>query len=378
MTAKEKSELQKAVVDATPANAIGRWLLAPRCGKTKVAIDYIKRENPASILWVTPSAELADMNNMKDGIVSEFHKWKAKRYIPKLQTVTWMSLDKIEGYYDLIILDEEQFATENNITVLLDKTVSYTSLISMTGTATKHKEKQELYRRLGLKPIYNISINEAVDIGLLSNYTIKVVEVGMSLEKNISAGNKSKQFMTSEQAQYSYLNNIANQAIYQRRKDAQFRILNRMRFIKKSGSKHLAAQFLIDTLQGRKLIFTGGIDQAEELCDYTYHSKTDNEHLLAFKNGEIDELALVNSGGTGHTYKAIDHLILVQADSDKNGLTSQKICRTLLDQKDYKATIWIVTLIGTQDEKWVDATLQSFDKKKIEYIRFKNLKNQQL
>ena len=131
----------------------------------------------------------------------------------------------------------------------------------------------------------------------------------------------------------------------------------------------------MNQLQGRKLVFASTIKQAEELSKFTYHSKTDNTDLLRFKNGLIDELVLVNSGGTGHTYRAIDHLILVQSDSDKNGLTSQKISRTLLEQKDYIATIWVISLIGTQDEKWVESTLQNFDKSKIEFLRFKNLEN---
>lgn len=375
MTNKEKAALQKEVIDATPSRPKGRWLLAPRVGKTKLGIDLIKRENPESILWVTPSAELADFNNTKDGIVSEFAKWKAKRYIKKLTTVTWMSLDKIEGHFGLIILDEEQHMTENNYRNIFLKNLTADSIVSMTGTPTKHENKLQLYKNLGLKPIYDISINEAVDIGLLSNYSMKIVEVSLGTEKNIQAGNKQKQWMTTEQAQYSYLNNLAKQAIYQKRRDVTFRILERMRFIKKSPSKFKVAEWLIKNLEGRKLIFSGSIDQAENLCDYTYHSKTDNTDLLRFKDGEIDELALVNSGGTGHTYKAIDHLILVQADSDKNGLTSQKICRTLLQQKDYEATIWVVSLIGTQDEKWVESTLQNFDKSKVEFLRFKNLEN---
>ena len=98
------------------------------------------------------------------------------------------------------------------------------------------------------------------------------------------------------------------------------------------------------------------------------------DDLRDFKEEKINSLALVNAGGTGHTYKNIDHLVLVQADSDKNGLTSQKIARTLLSQGKYKATIWIVCLLGTQDEKWIASTLENFDSSKIEYIEFKNLK----
>ena len=368
MNNKEKTKLQKEILDTLEPNCHGRAILAPRVGKTKLVIDLIKRDKPNSILWVTPSAKLAD-----EDIPKEFETWKAKRFIKKLTTTTWMSLNKIVGEYDLIVLDEEQFATENNLQNLLSGDLSG-NIFSMTGTETKHEDKLKLYQRLNLEVLYRLDINSAVDVGVLSNYTIKVVEVDMGTTKTVKAGTKDNPFMTSELANYEYLSKVAKQAIIQGRKDATFRILNRMRAIKNSPSKFEAAKYLVDNLEGRKLIFSASIKQAEALCNNTYHSKTDGEDLRAFQNGDIDEIAMVNAGGTGFTYKVIDHLILVQSDSDKNGLTSQKLARTLLAQKDYEATIWIVCLIHTQDEKWVESALKNFDKTKVEYIRFKNIK----
>lgn len=369
----EKNRLQKEIVDGLEYKPHGRLLLAPRVGKTKVIIDLIKRDKPESILWVTPSAELADMDNMKDGIVSEFIKWRAKRYIKKLTTVTWMSLHKVIGFYDMVVLDEEQHITESNAANLINRSIDYINIISMTGTATRNKEKHFIYSKLKLPILVNLSINEAVDIGLLANYTVNVVDVPMGREKNIDAGNKTKRFKTDEVSQYNYLTSVVQEAIYQGRKDTTFRILQRMRAIKDSPAKYEAAKYILSTLKGRILIFAATIKQAENLCQYTYHSKTDNTDLLKFKNGEIDRIALVNAGGTGHTYKEVDHLFLVQADSDKNGLTSQKISRSLLQQKNYKATVWILSLLQTQDEKWVKSALKRFDESKINYINYKNL-----
>ena len=370
MTNKEKTLLQKEVISVLPEVPHGRLLLAPRVGKTKIGIDIIKKVNPASILWVTPSADLAEKT-----LPLEFETWKAKKYLPKLTTSTWASLDKIVGHKSLIILDEEQFATENNLQNLLSGDLTADCILSMTGTETKHEVKLDLYKALKLPVLYQMSINEAVDIGLLANYSIKVVEVSLGTVKNIPAGNKANPFLTTEIGQYDYLHKIAQQAMFQKRKDAPFRIMARMRAIYDSPSKTEAAKFLMEKLQGRKLLFCSSISQAEALCPNTYHSKTDAIALDKFKSGEIDEIAMVNSGGVGQTYKAIDHLIMVQADSDKNGLTSQKLCRTLLDQKDYKANIWLLSLIGTQDEKWIESTLENFDKTKVEYVRFINLKN---
>lgn len=369
MTDKEKSELQKEIVDGLPLCPHGRLILAPRVGKSKIAIDIIKKGKPKSILWVTPSAELAEVD-----IPKEFKIWKAEKYLKCLQTTTWMSLHKVEGKFDLIILDEEQFITEANAVNLINGSLSG-QIISMTGTETKHADKQMLYSALNLKVLYRLSVNAAVDMGLLSNYSVSVVDIDMDrTSKVIKGGSKDKPFMTTEFANYQYVDRIAQQAIFQKRKDATFRILARRRAIINSPSKDKVTKYLWDTLKGRKLFFCSSIEQANSITEQTYHSKTDNKYLQQFIKGEIDEICMVNAGGTGFTYKSIDHLVIVQADSDKNGLTLQKVCRTLLAQGDYVAKIWILCLSGTQDESWVASTLKGLDKKKVEFVSAKNFK----
>jgi len=182
MNDKEKSALQKEIVASLPLKPHGRLLLAPRVGKSKLAIDIIKINKPTSILWVTPSAKLAT-----EDIPAEFITWKAKPFVAKLTTVTWMSLDKVFGHFDLIILDEEQFATENNLQNLLSGHLKYEYIISMTGTSTSHDVKLDLYKKLNLPILYELSINDAVDIGMLANYSIKVIEVSLGKEKTIKA-----------------------------------------------------------------------------------------------------------------------------------------------------------------------------------------------
>lgn len=361
MDIKAREELQKEIVDSLPLKPHGTLLLSPRLGKTKIVLDIIKANNPESILWVTPLGELAE----KD-IPNEFDKFKMKRYKKKLQTVTWASLSKVDGHKTMIILDEEQYATENNLINILSGKLSYDYIISMTGTESRTGNKQDLYRKLNLEILYNFDINQAVNADILADYTINVVKIPMSLDNNILAGNAKNRFYTSEEKQYAYLDKVVRNSHPAK---AMFPILARRRAIINSPSKDKIAKDLVANLSGRKLIFAGSIKQASELCPQTYHSKTDNTYLRMFINNEINTLSLVNSGGTGVTYTGIDHLILTQVDKDNNGLTSQKIARTLLKQgEDYKATIWILCLKETQDEVWVKSTLERFDESKVNYI----------
>lgn len=411
MEKREINALQREIVDSIDNDVSGRLLLSPRLGKTKIIIDIIKRDKPDTILWVTPSVQLAEVD-----IPQEFVTWKAKRYLPKLKTVTWSSLHKETGEYDLIILDEEQKITENNSVTLLDNTLRG-RILSMTGTPTKSSEKKDIYDALDLKILFDISINEAVDFNLLADYEIKVlefdydkkngylnkllknvmpigkyvlennkinfkegVEGSLSINKGTSSRGVELYFIKDKLFSikgYLLLDNsygklemngnkfmLKNGDIYK-----DINILPIFTEVKKYNQKHKIAKQLLNSLQGRVLIFCGSIKQAEDICEHTYHSKTDSKDLHKFVKGEIDTIAMVNSGGIGFTYKNIDHLILVQADSDRNGNTSQRIARTLLKQGDYKAKIWILCMKNTPDEKWVNKALENFDNNKIKRIK---------
>ena len=369
MTNKEKSDLQKEVLSSVGIGESGRLLLAPRTGKSKIIIDLIKRDKiKGKILWVTPTTKLAE-----EDIPAEFVKWKAKKYLPQLETTTWKGLVNAEGDVGLIVLDEEQFMTANNSKNLFNGRLTGDVIISMTGTESKSKDKKKLYEKLNLIVRYKISINKAVDIGLLSNYKINVVMVDLDDKKNIEVKYKDKRtkveksFMTSEENQYNYLTERLEKV------KTKYGLMHRRNVIGNSPSKLGAAKYIFNSLEGRNIVFAVSMKQAEDLCDYVYHGKTDDTDLKRFISGDVNKLAMVNKGGTGYTYTIIDNLLMTQIDSDVNGLTSQKIARTLLKQEDYEATIWITCLRKTQDEIWLASTLANFDEKKIEYINFKDL-----
>lgn len=349
-----REEVKKEIL-SLPPNLHGRLLLAPRLGKTSIVISLIKRDKPKKILWVTPLAELAEKV-----IPQEFITWKALKYLKNLQTVTWASLHTIEGEYDTIILDEEQHITENNIVNFLNGKITYRNIISMTGTPSKDNYKRQLYNLLKLPILYCVDINLASDLDILSDYEINVLQFPLSTKKDIVVKTKHSSFYTSEKAQYDY---------YSTKLDTQFGGLWRRRGLASTNTKKRVVQNLLKQISGRVLIFAPYIEIAEEISDKVYHGKSNNKkHFTDFIEKKSNELCLVNKGGTGVTYEDINHLIVVQADSDKNGLTTQKIMRCLL-KDGTKPTIWILCHENTQDEVWVDSTLENFKQEKIKFIK---------
>ena len=363
-----KNEIQKQIVDSLPNPAHGILKLAPRVGKTKIGIDIIKKEKPKKVLWVTPNSKLRDVD-----IPNEFKHWKAVTHLRKTDIICYASLAGHRGVYDKIILDEYQDLTEANSEPLFNGNITFNSIIGLSGTHPKHKEKLEIYKKLNLNILSEISIDEAVDKGLIAPYKIKVIECRLnSKDKDILAGNKDKPFMQTEQARYDYLTKLIRVKQFSGQNVPKFFYLNRMRFIYNLKSKTEFAKKFISKLKGRTLVFTGSIPQAEYLSKYTYHSKTDDKDYIKFQEGKIDTLACVNSGGVGSTYRNVDNFVIVQVNSDTKGDATQKIARSLVLQDNYVANIYILCVADTVDEDWKDKVISGFNKKNIEHLSYKN------
>lgn len=349
-------QIQKGIVESLPPKPHGRLHLAPRVGKTKIVVEIALRNKPKSILWVTPSRYLAD-----EIVPAECQKWGLNT--ETLFTTTYSSLKKISGHYEMIVLDEEQAITELNSTPLLEGVLTYDYIISMTGTPTKDYDKIKIYDRLKLKVLKSVDINEAVDKEILSNYEVKVWHLEPNESTKVKAGSKNNPFITTEAKNLRYLENKC------KLNPGSMMEMIRLRAISTSPTKEEFTRKLISKLKGRVIVFCGSIEQAKRVSPFgNYHSKTDDKDMLLFQNKQIELISMVNSGGIGYTYKDIDHLIVVQANSDINGNTSQKISRALLKQGDRVAVIHVICLDNTRDETWVERALLNFDRTKIRHI----------
>lgn len=353
-------------------NPHGILLLSPRLGKTRIGIELIKKFKFKSILWVTPNTKLRD----KD-IPEEFVKWKAKSFLKKTTIICYPSLINLKGSFDLIIFDELQDITSTNIEPLFNGNVTYSKILGLTGTLPKHKDKLDIYKLLKLKVLVEVGIEEAIDSDLIADYQINCIELHLdNVNKNIEAGNSQKRFYQTEVQKYDYLSKQINTWLYTtNEKTKRFFLLQRMRFINSCKSKNDYAKKLLEKLPGRTLIFTGGIEQAESICENTYHSKTTDEKLNQFIDGKIDKLACVNAGGVGFTYRNVDNILITQVNSNKKGQIVQKIARGLVKQEGYKANIYILYLKNTVDENWLNSSLEDFNTDKVKYLH-KNFINE--
>ena len=373
-----KSKIQEECLDKARKVNYSMVVAATGVGKSKIAVDYAKeivKENPlAKILIIVPTEKLRD-ENWKE----EFKKWEADGiWANNIDRSCYVSANKyIENNYDLVILDEIHNITPNNALFFSQNVVH--KAIGLTATLPSDLEKTEiLFNELDFQVVKTISLEQAVELGLVSPYNIKVIEVDLNnKDKDIKAGNKAKPFFQTEYAAYKYLDSTINRMMFSRSPALKFKLLQRMRFIYNLESKTKAAEYLLENVipeQERTIIFSGGIKQAERLNEHYFHSKTNDADLNSFKEGEINRLSCVNSLNEGHNIANLDNALVVQLNSKELNLV-QRIGRVIRYREGHEATIYILMASNTQDEKWVNKALANFDKSKIEFIRYKNLVN---
>jgi len=344
-----------------------------RCGV--LAAKHVVKDNPkAKILLVVPTETLRDQNWLE-----EFEKWGAKGiYDKNLDRKCYVSISKIEKEkYDLVILDETHRITEKSSSFFDQNKVG--KILGLTATPPEDDEKKDiLYKKLKLKISFDYPLDTGVKDGVVAPFKIKVIELNLSKKRDFKVTTKTnkKGYITSEQARYDSLTRVIQKMQYSGKPVPKFLYLNRMRFLYDLPSKTELAK-KIKSSQFKKsdrfLIFCGSISQANELCKYRYHSKTDDTDLNKLKTGKIKRLSCVKSLNEGENIPNLDSALIVQLSSKKLDLI-QRLGRIIRVREGHTATVYILSVLNTQDEKWTAKALEDFDPSSIEYINVKNLK----
>jgi superfamily II DNA or RNA helicase len=376
MSTNKKTQIQdEALQTWLDNNCKGSLAMATGSGKSKcalLAIHYLINTlgiKKPKILLAVPTESLRDKNWL-----DEFVKWKLKKYYKFLDRYCYVSLNKIENeHYDLIILDELQNITENNSKFFAQNT--HDRILGLSATPPSDEVKKVLVK-LHCPVIYDYKLDEAVENGVVAPYKINLIEVQLdNVNKYISAGTKVKPFMTTEYNHYQYLSKQILQLKYAgKAKAAMFAQLNRQRFLGNLKSKTDVAKIIRDKYitNDRSLIFCHSIAQADEMCQYRFHSKSKGDDLTKLRAKKIDKLSCVKALNEGENIPDLDSAIIIQVNSVERNII-QQLGRIVRWRPNHEATIWILVVIGTQDEVWWNKCSENLDKQKITFINSKNL-----
>lgn len=407
--AKYQAEANNAIDEA---GGFGLVAMATGTGKSKIAVNKISnlvlKNNfiHTKILLVVPTEKLRD-----EGWKNEFEKWEAGAIWDRsVERTCYASLNTYEGEeYDLVILDECHNITENNAIFFHNNTVH--SCVGLTATVPKDLVKQGLLQKIlklevwnnsafswqtSIKPTYQVTLDEAVEAGLVAPYDITVITLSIdTTDKYIVGGNAQKHWMQTELERYTYLTRLVEFGTNPMNR------INRMRFIYTLKSKTEAAKKILHHAipqDLRTLIFCGSKIQADAVCEHRYYSKPtkpkpttkdyarklvdytnslknyqgNNSYNLFFEE-KINRLSCCEALNEGENIPKIDIGFITQLNAQELDFV-QRMGRVIRHREGHVGKIIILATEGTVDMDWVHKATSKLDKTKIRYISYNDLR----
>jgi len=285
----------------------------------------------------------------------------------------------VDSKHDVVIYDECHHVTESMMAFLTKKR---NIVIAMTATLPTKREKLHLLLDvLNLKTIAKMSIEKAVELGLISPFHITRVNMKLDgIKKNVVAGSKAQPFTTTELANYEWLTKKVDQYALSNISNAsqlhRFSVLKRMHFINSLQSKVNCSNNIIKKLRAegkeRILVFSKSINSARAISPYCYHSKTSKKDLNRFIDKTINTLSVVDALNESVNLPDMDSVIVNQLNSS-DLVFIQQLGRLIRFRYDFTGTVFVLVALNTVDENWFhQATKDLTINKTISYEEFIN------
>lgn len=320
-------------------------------------------------LWVVPSQKLRDID-----VPAEFAKWHHTDLLKDIRVICYDSIPKIsEEFYDIVVLDELHKITELRSEFFFENNNRIDRVLGLTATTPKEEVKINIIDKLGMNLIFSVSIEEAQENDLISDYEITIINVPIG-DLPVEVKTKLKRYTTTERKRYMGLSKVIAMYYDEGRSPPKNVLLGRMRFIYNLKSKAYAAKQLLKDLDKgtRTLVFTKSID----ICDFivgkenAYHSKAKkNGAYSRFINGESDIMGVVDAINEGVNLPELDCVVIEQLNSQPREFI-QRIGRGLRYRKGHKAKIYIIVSKGTQDESWARDAIENIPEEKVKFVNY--------
>jgi superfamily II DNA or RNA helicase len=359
---KNRIEVQLEALAAIEGKQKVGVVLGTGTGKTLVGLKHMEINTTPLMRCLVVAPKKAIFQSWKDDAV----KFDMHHLLGRIVFTTYLSLNKHNpNDYDVIYLDEAHSLLDSHREFLQ---VYKGKILGLTGTPPKHNysEKGKLVNQF-CPVAYTFKADEAVDNHILNDYQIIVHEIKLSTEKNLNISNNKGTFNTSELANYTYWSNrLANNS-----GPAHILRVMRMKAMKEYPSKEKYAKKLFNSINSKCLLFANTQEQADKLCNHSYHSKNpkSEENLELFKSGQILKLSAVDQLSEGVNIPNLKQAVVMHSYGNERKF-SQKLGRLLRLNPTETAIIHILCYIGTIDEKWVKDALEDLDQTKITWKNY--------
>lgn len=344
-------------------------LVSLRLGKTRIALKAIEKGD--KVLVVYPDVTIKK-------------SWEAEliKYVPLSTDITFTtkaSVHKlINTSWDFLIIDEPQLTmSEKQLHAL--STIKYKKRVALSGTL-KPQTLKILKAKLNLTVGYTYTIANAIKDKLVKDYKVNVHFTTLDDFVKLPYTKFGKTFYGTEKEIYDYYTEAMTYFKKKEEDGGEDKLKSMLGFKKYMGlrtnllynSLALFKQAKILTKKFEKekmLIYTLRTDIADDLSDFSYHSKKKEDELLeSFKEAPNGHAAVVNCVRAGVTIKKL-YRVLFHTYESNTEILYQKLGRSLLYEfTEDKSVIDICCLKNTQMETWVNKACESLEQEKIFYI----------
>ena len=361
---KTRDEIQQEALKATEGRSRCGLAVGTGVGKTYIGLMHMEQN-------ITPLKNVLVVGPTRS-ILSEWQvqavKFKKDRMLTQVTFTTYLSLNKHEpGDYDLLYLDECHNLLDSHREFLENYSGK---ILGLTGTPPKRENSEKGEMVSDFCPmVYTYLVDDAVDDNILNDYKIIVHQLKLSNARNMKVDTAKGSFMTSELNNYAYWSSRVENA--GGGKSAQIARVMRMKAMMTYPSKEAYTKLLAEHIKTKCLIFANTQEQADRLCEYSYHSTNPDskENLSKFKKGEITKLSCVLQLSEGVNIPDLKQGIILHAYGNERK-SAQRIGRMLRLNPNDTATIHILCYMDTIDEKWVKDALEDYDQSKITWKDF--------
>ena len=354
-------------------------------GKSKAALDILKRHIQNfddKILIVIPRLLL--INSWK----KEFEKWGMKKYLLSVEFVTYVSLPKKAGKWNLVIFDECHHLSERCREALVSFEVDRCVLLSATVKNSLKWDLKDIFKNLYS---YKITMKEAIDNEVLPDPRVFLIPLSLetkipteSIWKNpkgkepaleVSWSNRwaairqkthkvriyctEWQYYTDMSTQIDWYKNKYMRTRNEAFKNKWLRLAGeRLKWL--SDKKVDIVSRILRLIRGhRTLTFCNSIEQTEELGSYCINSKNkESANILnAFNEGRIDHITACNMLNEGM------NLVNCQVGIYNNLNSSEIIVKQRLGRilRHEKPVIVIPYYKDTREQELVEKMLEDYN-----------------
>lgn len=356
------------------------------CGKSKAAIECIEELRHEYLqnfgigmpqgLLVCPTEQMRDKN-----WPDEFKEWGVS--MDGVKIICYASLAKEDlSKYDYYVYDECHRITLHNLDKLALQGPKPCIGLTATYPSEKGKKDAEFNRVKMLQqlmpPVHTITTDEAVDLGLVSDFEITVVKHFIdAVNKNILAGTiRKKPTYKTEAEQYKVLSKQIGFAMMKKNEALMFGATSkRCQFLYNLPSKQRLAKAILDRLIAsgkRTIVFGCSIDMIDTVCgkENVYHSESNDDAFDRFQSGESKLLGSVKALNEGVNMLNPEQALFIGIDGQERNLVQRigRCIRFRYGNPGFKAQIFIVIAMATQDEKWYKDAIADFQTKRIKNI----------